>query len=83
MFTHICICSAARPKRHTKSVKIGFSLFLVFMISFVMPLYVQFSEEKASGYFVYQNYINNLANFFIYLVVDEEFRAKLRAMCKR
>ena len=65
-----------------KSVKIGLSLFIIFMLtytpfifSFILP-----SLGPISGYFRFTFYINNLANFFIYLFVDEDFRAKLRAM---
>ena len=76
--------NVAKP-RHTKSVKIGLSLFLVFIFSYTPTIYAIVSRRPISGYFRYTNYINNLANFFIYLLVDEEFRAKLGAIfkCKR
>ena len=64
-----------------KSVKIGLSLFIVFILSFTPSLYVYNFGGPISGYFRFAIYINNLANFFIYLFVDEEFRAKLRDMC--
>ena len=66
--------------RHMKSVKIGASLALVFILSFTPGIYGMNTGRPISGYFRYTFYINNLANFFIYLVVDDEFRAKLRAM---
>ena len=65
-----------------KSVKIGVCLFLVFILSFA-PLMIAFFAGGISGYFRFTYTINNLANFFIYLIVDEDFRGKLKAMCKR
>ena len=64
-------------------MKIGLCLFLTFIVSFAPPLYLIYFGGKINGYFVYSININNLANFFVYLVVDEEFRAKVKAMCKR
>ena len=64
-----------------KSVKIGLSLFIVYILSYTPFMYVGISGNPISGYFRFTFYINNLANFFIYLFVDGEFRAKLRAMC--
>ena len=69
--------------KHLKSVKIGVLLFIVFVLSYVTPLIVLRIGIKLPGHFVHVYHINNLANFFIYLVVDEEFRVKLKAMCKR
>ena len=66
-----------------KSVKIGISLFLVFVASFVPILCLFIFGGPIFAHLRYAYSINNLANFFIYLVVDEEFRAKLKAMCKR
>ena len=65
-----------------KSVKIGASLFLVFIFSFTPLLYAVNSEGAISGYFRFTLLINNLSNFFIYLLVDEEFRAKLKEMTR-
>ena len=73
---------AKKSGRHKKSVKIGLSLFLVFVLSFAPSLWATF-VGKINGYFGFTFVLNNYANFFIYLVVDEEFRAKLKAMCKR
>ena len=64
-----------------KTVKIGVSLLLVFILSFVPMLYAVNSDDPISGYFRFSVYVNNLANFFIYLFVDEQFRSKLRMMC--
>ena len=63
-----------------KSVKIGASLVLVFILSFTPGIYGINYGLPISGYFRYTFHINNLANLLIYLVVDDEFRAKLRAM---
>ena len=65
-----------------KSVKIGVCLFLVFILAYT-PLMIAFFVGEISGYFRFTYTINNLANFFIYLIVDEDFRGKLKAMCKR
>ena len=65
-----------------KPVMIGASLFVVFMVSLLPILYAGAFGGPISGYFRYTYYINNLANFFIYLFVDEEFRASLKAMCR-
>ena len=62
-----------------KSVKIGLSLLSVYILTYTPFLYVGIVREPISGYFRFTFYINNLANFFIYLFVDEEFRAKLKA----
>ena len=65
-----------------KSVKIGLSLFVIFILTYT-PFIFSFllpSLGPISGYFRFTFYINNLANFFIYLFVDEDFRVKLRAM---
>ena len=68
--------------RYVKSVKIGSLLVVVFMVSFIPTLYATFSETTISGYFRFSLFINNLANFFIYLVVDEEFRKKLKEILR-
>ena len=52
------------------------------VMSFSPLLYLSNFEGPISGYFRYCFYINSVANFFIYLVVDEEFRAKLKAIRK-
>ena len=72
----------AAQTKHMKLVKIGLSLFIVFIVSFTPGLYVVNFGGPISGYFGFVYKINNLANFFVYLFVDEEFRAKLKAMCK-
>ena len=78
----MCVSRSNAKPRHMKSVKIGLSLFLVFIFSFTPSVYAILAREVMSGYFRYTNYINNLANFFIYLLVDEEFRAKLKEMIR-
>ena len=61
-----------------KSVKIGLGLFIMFVFSFSPLIYVFNVGGPISGYFRFTYYINSVGNFFIYLAVDEEFRAKLR-----
>ena len=51
-------------------------------MSYTPLLYTFNSDQPISGYFRFATYINNLANFFIYLLVDEEFRAKLKEMMR-
>ena len=63
-----------------KTVKIGLSLFVVFILSYTPFIYVAAFGQPISGYFRFSFYLNNLANFFIYLLVDGEFRVKLYAM---
>ena len=65
-----------------KVVKIGVSLFMVFILSYTPFIYIVTFGKPISAYFGFTFYINNLANFFIYLFVDEEFRAKLSSMFK-
>ena len=66
-----------------KAVKIGLSLFFVFILSYTPIIFaynLASSLGPISGYFRFTFYLNHLANFFIYLFVDEEFRAKLMTM---
>ena len=66
-----------------KSLKISLSLFIVFTLSHTPYIYISIFGGPISGYFRFAFYINNLANFFIYLFVDEKFRAWVREMCPR
>ena len=54
-----------------KSVKIGSLLVVVFIVSFIPTTYAVLSGSTINGYFRFSLCINNLANFFIYLFVDE------------
>ena len=63
-----------------KTVKIGLSLFVVFILSYTPFIYVAAFGQPISGYFRFSFYLNNLANFFIYIFFDGEFRVKLCAM---
>ena len=81
-FCHVFSAPAAQTK-HMKLVKIGLSLFIVFIVSFTPGLYVVKFGGTISGYLAFTSKVNNLANFFVNLLVDEEFRAKVKAMCKR
>ena len=54
-------------------------LMLVYVLIFLPPLLI----VKASGvshWIVYILYINNVANFFIYLAVNQEFRNETKVM---
>ena len=73
----------AAQTKHMKLVKIGLSLFIVFIVSFTPGLYVVNFGGPISGYIRFTFMFNNVANFFVYFFIDEEFRAKLREMCKR
>ena len=66
--------------RHMKSVKIGVSILVVFILAYI-PVILSFSGWSPLG--DYTNYffcINYSANFFIYLVVDADFRVQLTAL---
>ena len=66
-----------------KCVKIGTSLFVVFLLSFTPEMFAANTNKKISGFFDYAFYINNLANFFFYLMIDGDFRRELKKLfCK-
>ena len=48
-------------------------IMLVYVISF-MPILIDMNAPWTSVWFVYLMFINNVANFFIYLAVNKEFR---------
>ena len=60
-------------KRHMVAVKQLILITFVYVISFVPALLV-LNVTWISFWIVYMFYINNVANFFIYLVVNKEFR---------
>ena len=74
-------CSSKKSKRHLKSLKIGLSLFLAFSLSYMPALYTFNKFGPISGYFRYSIGLFHVANFFIYLVIDEDFRLRLKEMC--
>ena len=73
-------------KRHTVAVKQLILIMLVYVISFV-PLLVIVNAPETSVWLVYLMFINNVANFFIYLAVNKEFRNETKimanAICKK
>ena len=54
-------------------------IMLVYIVSFVPPL-IAMSVPWISFWIVYLIYINNVANFFIYLAVNKEFRNETKIM---
>ena len=54
-------------------------IMLVFVVSFLPPLLTA-NLPRASFWVFYLLYINNVANFFIYLAVNKEFRNETKAM---
>ena len=60
-------------KRHMVAVKQLIIIMLVYVISFVPPA-LAVNVHWISFWIVYLMYINNVANFFIYLAVNKEFR---------
>ena len=52
-------------------------IMLVYFTSFVPPLLI-FNVPGTSVWISYLFYINNVANFFVYLAVNKEFRKKTK-----
>ena len=53
-------------------------VMLVYVISFVPLLLIL--NTSASAWIIYLLYINNVANFFIYLAVNKEFRNETKVV---
>ena len=70
-----------KTPRHLKSMRIGISLLIVFVISFVPSMVFDSFTGQMDNHVKYNNSMNFIANFFIYFLVDEEFRFKLREIC--
>ena len=66
-------------KRHMVAVKQLILIMIVYVISFLPPLLV-LNVSGTSEWYVYLLYINNVANFFIYLAVNKEFRNETKIM---
>ena len=64
-------------KRHVVAVKQLILIMLVYVISFVPPG-LAVNVPWTSFWIVYLTYINNVANFFIYLAVNKEFRSEMK-----
>ena len=54
-------------------------VMIVYVISFA-PLTLAVNVPSTSFWIVYLMYINNVANFFIYLAVNKEFRKETKNM---
>ena len=54
-------------------------IMLVYVISFVPPL-LALNTPWMSFWITYLMYTNNVANFFIYLAVNTEFRSETKVM---
>ena len=54
-------------------------VMLVYVTSFVSPL-IALNAPWTSFWIVYLLYINNVANFFIYLAVNKDFRNETKAL---
>ena len=65
-------------KRHMVAVKQLILIMLVYVISFVPPVVVL--NGTGTSWLVYLLYINHVANFFIYLAVNMEFRNEVKDM---
>ena len=54
-------------------------IMLVYVISFMLPV-LALNVPWISFWITYLLYINNVANFFIYLAVNKEFRNETKIM---
>ena len=61
-------------RSHVKAVKIGASLFVLSIITYTPLTLADLSHTVVSGYFYFSVFINNFANFFVYVWVDVKFR---------
>ena len=66
-------------KRHMVALKQLVLVMFVYVISFV-PIIIIVNVPVASFWFIYLMYINNVANFFIYLALNKEFRNETKMM---
>ena len=66
-------------KRHMVAVKELILVMLVYVIRF-LPLLLTLNVSGAVVWFVYLLYINHVANFFIYLAVNKDFRNETKTM---
>ena len=67
---------------HATALKIGLSIFGSYAASFAAPFYAVTTGSTLPGLIYYLLFINNLANFFIYLAVDVKFRDALKNLCQ-
>ena len=66
-------------KRHMVAVKQLILIMFVYVISFV-PVLLALNVPWISFWIMYLVYINHVANFFIYLAVNKEFRNETKSM---
>ena len=66
-------------KRHMVAVKQLILIMLVYVSSF-LPLFLILNVPGTSFWIMYLVYINHVANFFIYLAVNKEFRKESKKM---
>ena len=66
-------------KRHMVAVKQLILIMLVYVISFV-PALVALNVKSLSLWYTYLLPVNHVANFFIYLAVNTEFRNEAKNM---
>ena len=65
-------------KRHVVAVKQLILIMLVYVISF-SPALLILNVPGTSYWIMYLVYINHVANFFIYLAVNKEFRNEIKS----
>ena len=66
-------------KRHMVAVKQLILIMLVYVISF-LPVLLAVNLPEISVWIVYLLFFNHVANFFIYLAVNMEFRSEAKDM---
>ena len=58
-----------------KAVKIGVSLLILTILSYLPPPFLNLVLRlTVPKYVMFTFYVNNFANFFIYIWIDEKFR---------
>ena len=66
-------------KRHKVAVKQLILIMLVYVVSF-LPVLLAANVPSISYRITYLLYINHVANFFIYLAVNKDFRKETKKM---
>ena len=66
-------------KRHVVAVKQLILIMLVYIVSFLPP-FLLVNVPGTSVWIIYLIYMNYVANFFIYLAVNKEFRNETKNM---
>ena len=76
---NVAAVTSQTNKRHIAAVKQLILILLVYVISFV-PLLLAGNVPWTSFWIVYLIFTNNVANFFIYLAVNKDFRNETKIM---